>query len=366
MKKVVSVLLFTVILCSSENYAFAEDDNSTPQDGYEALFTHGFLHDIEIVISQEEWDGLVQDMNDYAEAFNGSVQTGNYRKADFIYRGPAGDTVIEEVGLRTKGRFRIIPQDEEGVLHRAHFKVKFNETFDLDQETGEYEERDDRRFYRLRKLILRLNIDPSRRWDNSQIRELYCYDLLRRAGTYTSRTGSTRLTITIGGKQQYFGIYTLIEPIDKSFLTKRYGKDANDGNLYKCDAGGQSGAATLNALENYPAFKRNNPSFLEKLVGVKDWETNHMPTYDLKTNEDEADHTALLSFLDNLNSLSGEKLKRYLDDNFEVDRFLRYQAMNVLMGKWDDYWTYGNNSKYITHRQPASMTGDTILMRTLQ
>jgi len=339
MKKVFSVLFFLGLLFGSANFAFTQDNNSTIQDGYEALFTHGLLHDIEIAISQAEWDGLVQDMRDYAEEFNGSVQTGNYRKADFIYKGPAGDTVISQVGLRTKGRFRIIPQDVEGVLHRAHFKVKFNETFDLEPGTEEYQERDDRRFFRLRKLILRQHGT----WDISQIRELYSYDLIRQAGAYTSRTGSARLTITIAGKQHYFGIYTLIEPVDKSFLTKRYGRDANDGNLYKCDALGQGGPATLKSLENYPAFKRNNPFFLRKLVGVKDWETNYRPTYDLKTNEDAEDHSALLDFIDNLNSLSGDELKQYLDDNFEVDRFLRYQAMNVLLGKWDDYWTLGNN-----------------------
>ena len=41
--------------------------------------------------------------------------------------------------------------------------------------------------------------------------------------------------------------------------------------------------------------------------------------------------------------LRGDALKGYLDENFEVDRFLRYVAMNVLLGKWDDYWTMGNN-----------------------
>jgi hypothetical protein len=51
----------------------------------------------------------------------------------------------------------------------------------------------------------------------------------------------------------------------------------------------------------------------------------------------------LLDFIDKLDALEGDQLKGYLDGNFEVDRFLRYQAMNVLLGKWDDYWTVGNN-----------------------
>ena len=33
----------------------------------------------------------------------------------------------------------------------------------------------------------------------------------------------------------------------------------------------------------------------------------------------------------------------YLESTFEVDRFIRYLAMNFLIGKWDDYWAIGNN-----------------------
>ena len=239
MKKILPVLLFAGILFSFGVYGSEKDNENN--DGYEELFTHGNLHEIEIVISQKEWEGLIQDMKDYAaDDFMGLPRTGNYRKVTFIYKGPAGDTTIEEVGFRTKGNVsRVIPQDDDGNFHRSHFKVKFNKTFDQEKGTKEYEERRDRRFYRLRSLTLRWHMSGSPSMNNveedvSQIRELYCYDLLRKAGVYTSKTGSARLTITIGGEKHYFGIYTIMEPMDKSFLTKRYGKDKNDGNLYKC------------------------------------------------------------------------------------------------------------------------------------
>jgi hypothetical protein len=301
-------------------------------------------------MTQAEWDGLIQDMKDYArtdlsregglQQLKGKGLTGNYRKATFIYRGPAGDAVIQEVGFRTKGRStRPIPEEIWGFFHKAHFRVRFNEVFDQKEGTEEYEARRDRRFASLRTLELRMHLQDIR-WDNSQIRELYCYDLMNRAGVYTSRTGSARLTITIDGEEQYFGIYTMIETIDQSFLTKRYGRANDDGNLYKCSLG-DSGPATLEPIDE--KFT-DNPIFPEeKVIGVKDWKTHYRPTYDLKTNEDAADHTELLRFIDNLNSLSGAELRDYLDENFEVDRFLRYQAMNMLIGKWDDYWAIGNN-----------------------
>jgi len=310
-------------------------------DGYELLFTHGMLHEIEIVITQEQWDAHIKDMRDYASTEYRHVGlTGRYRKATFIYKGPAGDTTIEEIGFRTKGHWtRPIPEDYSGNFHRAHFKVKFNKRFEQEEGTAEYEERRDRRFCRLRALVFRLNLQETN-WDTSQIRELYCYDLVNRAGVYTSKTGSATLTITIDGTKHYFGVYTLIEPIDKSFLTKRYGTNGNNGNLYKC-LWGDSGPASLQPVDE---VRIPNPISQEsRIIGVKDWRTHYRPTYDLQTNEDQADHTELLSFIDNLNTLSGAELKDYLDANFEIDRFLRYQAMNMLIGRWDDYWAMGNN-----------------------
>lgn len=310
-------------------------------DGYELLFTHGILHDIEIAITQEEWDGLINDMKRYARTDRLSRgMSGNYRKATFIYKGTAGDTTIEEVGFRTKGHWtRPIPEDDGGDFHRAHFKVKFNKIFDQEEYTAAYKERNNRRFCRLRELEFRLNL-ASDYWDASQIRELYCYDLFNRAGAYTSKTGSAKLTITIDGTKRYFGIYTIIEPIDKSFLTKKYGNTGNNGNLYKC-LWGDSGPASLQPIDEIGI---PNPLSREKrIIGIKDWRTHYRPTYDLQTNEDQADHTELLSFIDNLNTLSGAELKDYLDANFEIDRFLRYQAMNMLVGKWDDYWAMDNN-----------------------
>ncbi len=350
MKRISSVIFLSVIMvafvgCGQGEIQPQSQVNAIKfsRQGYETLFTHGNLHEIEIVISQQEWDGLLRDMWVYAtNAPDGRPLTGNYRKATFIYKGPAGDAIIGEVGFRTKGHFnRPYPEDQEGQFHRSHFKIKFNKVFNQREGTAEYQDRSQRRFAKLRELELRMNTFnvATGDWDASQMRELYAYDLMRRAGVYTSRTGSARLTITIGGEKHYFGIYTLIEPVDKSFLTKRYGSNRNDGNLYKCLWTGY-GPATLEPIDKY----EDNPSVdTDKIIGVKDWRKQYRPTYDLKTNTDVPDHSVLLDFIDNLDTLSGADLKEYLEANFEVDRFLRYLAMNVLIGRWDDYWADGNN-----------------------
>jgi len=338
--------LFVLSACDLPPEDDGDGGGSIDYSCYEALFSETALHEIEIVISQEEWDGHIQDMKDYAENDTmGLGRTGKYRHATFAYRGPAGDRTIQAVGFRTKGNAsRTIPQDiddetgEHGALHRAHFKVKFNESFGLVEGTDAYQERDDRRFCQLRKLDFRMNAFDPPWWDESQVREIYSFDLLDRAGVTAPRTGSAKLYITIEGVRNYFGIYTIIEPVDKSFLTKRYGRDGDDGNLYKC-LFGDSGPATLEPIEDVPVSMFQE----RRVIGSKDWKTNYRPTYDLKTNEDEADHRVLINFINKLNSLSGSDLKSYLDKNFAVDRFLMVQAINVILGKWDDYWPMGNN-----------------------
>jgi len=311
MMKLLSVALLAFILFAFGGCAGGDilpqsgDAIKFSRQGYEVLFTHGNLHDIEIVISQEEWDGLLRDMWVYAtNAPDRRPLTGNYRRATFIYRGPAGDAIIEEVGFRTKGHFnRPYPQDLQGQFHRSHFKIKFNKVFDQEEGTTEYEERSQRRFAKSRELELRMNTFnvATGDWDTSQMRELYAYDLMRRAGVNTSRTSSTRLTITIGGEKHYFGIYTLIEVVDKSFLTKRYGSNRNDGNLYKCLWTGYGPAS----LEPFDKYKDNPFVNSNGIIGVKDWRNHYRPTYDLKTNTDVPAHTVLLDFIHNLDALSG-------------------------------------------------------------
>ncbi|QEN03982.1 hypothetical protein EW093_04455 [Thiospirochaeta perfilievii] len=271
-------------------------------NNFNKIFDHTVIHEIEIQISQSEWDGILSDM-----AIN--KRTGNYREAKFIYRGLAGDEVIDIVGFRTRGNTTRRYPEVNGKYQRAHFKINF-----------------DKKFHGLSKLNLKWNYNK----DPSQIRELYSYDMLNKAGVFAPKTGSAKLYIKIGDKKRVdFGIYTLIEPIDKSFLKRRFGSDANDGNLYKC-LWQQGGSATLYGN-------------ITKKIGVKDWTIDYRPSYDRKTNEEDTDYSDLINFAKNISRLKDSEYKEYMEDHFEIDRFLRYQAMAMLLGMPDDYWAMGNN-----------------------
>ncbi|MCI5211479.1 MAG: hypothetical protein D3910_22465 [Candidatus Electrothrix sp. ATG2] len=147
-----------------------------------------------------------------------------------------------------------------------------------------------------------------------------------------------RLIIKAGAKEMDYGVYQILEPIDKDFLKKRFGGKHNDGNLYK-----QSHLADLNTIPE---------SEVKKTIVVKDvkgWRCDpasaedFRPVYGLETNKYLNDNSMLLDFMKQLNTLSGTALKNYLEQHFEVDRFLRYQALGVLIGSPDDYWANGNN-----------------------
>ncbi|MBN1384402.1 MAG: CotH kinase family protein [Elusimicrobia bacterium] len=292
---------------------------------YEALFSLGNLHELEVIFSQNEWSSLLRDIGK-------NLRTDKYRKARFICRGPMGKVVIEDVGFRIRGgTSRRTPQEGNGKFQKAHFKIKFDCTFDMKKGSEEYKKRGKREFANMRALNLKWVREneiyqPNGEIvisDKTQIRELYSYVLLNRAGVITSKAGSAALKITVNGVTHDFGIYTIIEPIDKRFLAKRFGKDQNKGNLYKC----------LWWKWNAPL----EPIRDSGLVGIKDAERQYLPVYDLKTNKKSPNHSVLHDFIKNLNSLSGTAFVNYMDTHFEVDRFLRYLAINFLVGNPDDY-----------------------------
>lgn len=308
------ILLFAISVISTSRLEIEEsivtEDTSFV---YTRLFNDDILHDIRIYMTRDEWLGLGEDVLDYAK-YDNYMRTGNYRVAKVEYEDQFGLYFISNIGIRTRGNTtRVVPGTEDNVFKKAHFKLNFNS----------FEEKT---FLGLNELYLKSN----RSEDLSYIREDYAYDLFEEFNINTSKSSFTTLTFYIDDQVYDFGVYEIIEPIDKTFLTKRYSKKANDGNLYKC-LWQNFGPATLSIIKD------------DKAVGSKDWKKGYRPSYDLQTNIDLSDYDDLYEFIYKLNTLSGDKLKAYLDKNFEIDKFLKTLALNVCLGMPDDYWAMGNN-----------------------
>ena len=272
-----------------ESNQIADRGDSTSEEdygtvAYDTLFDNSVFHHFKIVMTKEEWKGLSDDMLAIAPV-DENMRTGKYRKADLYYEDKNGQVKVGEVGIRTKGNLsRTLPEDSKG-MNRFHFKIKFDETFQMSKETAGYAVRKDREFADLSSLNFKVNDGA----DPTNIREIFAYDLINSYGVTAPKASMATLTFVIEGVEHNFGVVRYIESVDKNFLTQRYGKKLNDGNLYKC------------LWQNYgPASLMPLSQTAE--IGIKDSSKNYRPTYDRKTNENDIDYQDLQDFIENLNS----------------------------------------------------------------
>ncbi len=149
--------------------------------------------------------------------------------------------------------------------------------------------------------------------DPSFVREHLSLQLFREAEVPAARSTHTRLYIN----EEYMGLYLNVEQIDDEFVQGRFGDDT--GNIYKCYWGS-------NLLDDGQIY--NNDVF------------------ELKTNDELDIRTQLQEFVHVLNDTGDPNWKASLEDLFNVNSFIRYLAMEALLGHWDGY-TYNKNNYYL-------------------
>ena len=116
-----------------------------------------------------------------------------YIKAQFTIAGHQ----IKDVGIRLKGASTYTYS--AGTLKRS-FKVDFNRYVE------------EQEFLGFKKLNLNNNVT-----DPTQVREAVTYKAYRDAGVPGSRTCFSRVFLTVNGfcKNEYLGMYTIVEQFDK-------------------------------------------------------------------------------------------------------------------------------------------------------
>ena len=332
MKKTVRILLTALVLvvplllgsCHPDEIVVVDEldpeeaDDPDRVDWAAALdyvFDASVVPEIHVKVSEAEWNRLLK-------AYDANHDTQEFVHCDVRYVKGTGETVIRDAGLRLKGNTsRRRPEGKEGQPHDAKSPDWHHCHFGLD--FHEYEKDRDHTLRGLRRMDLKWFKD-----DPAYVREIYCYDLFRRFGVWTAvRDVYARLWIQVGeGKEAYFGVYGMLEHIDKNFVRSRLdGFGHKGGNLWKC---------------RYPADLRKTSASM----GVDD--DVHTYTYELKTNKEEGFDAAkaqLQHFIRNLNALSGEAFDTWIASVMDVDLFLRTLAVNVAVGMWDDYWNNMNN-----------------------
>ena len=269
---------------------------------------------------------------------------------------------FEEVGMRMKGntsRRRFFQNGD--FVDRAHFKLNFKYTFDSalfddpllfpfkhdwSADAAGRKQRKDRSFLGLDKLDIKY---VARNMDGCYLRELYAYLAFREADIPAPYANIVKVKFS-GESSVYEADYEAIEPIDKGFLKRRFGKDEAKGDLYKCvyNAMGKADLTRDGAVDRSTGLRVAHGK-----IGVEENYFGYAPVYQLKTNDDlgeESDFSAMTNFIVTLRDCvyEGESIET-LNGILDVDEFLRMSAVSYLLGNFDDQ-RYNYNNYYLYFR----------------
>ena len=217
------------------------------------------------------------------------IWTDEYLPTGFRFVNSLMDTTLDfEVGIRLRGN---TSRDKP----KKSLKIKFKEF-------------DGNKFYGYKKFNLKAEVN-----DPSMVREMLSLQMFRNANVPAARSHFSEVYINGG----YIGIYLNVEQLDDEFVDSRF--ENEDGNLYKCAWGA--------TLEDNGQIYNND-------------------IYEIETNEDENDRSILAHFVDVLNNTSDDNFQEEIEKVFDVQPFIRYLAVEALIGHWDGY-SYNQNNFYI-------------------
>lgn len=224
---------------------------------------------------------------------------------------------LNDVGFRMRGQFSLRESRE-----KKPWKI----------DTDAYVEGQE--FHNLRQLMFTNNIG-----DASMLQEKLAYDTMRFAGVPSSHVCFVELWIDFADDDEpaiFWGVYTMIERVDKKFLASRFGRDYREGNLYKAN----------HALRGPMDLVYYGPD-------IEDYPTqNGLYAYGKATNEEQPDYSDILNLIyviDGVEYETPEDFAAALEEVFDVDSFLRYMAVVVTLGNWDSYPYTGNNYYLFYH-----------------
>ena len=287
------------------------------REGYDYVWDNTVIPEIHIDVSRNQWNTLLT-------YYDNNPFTTQYVMATATFVKDGETTVIDSVGLRLKGNTsRRRPEGWNGHMHEtnntdwhhAHFGLNLRKYVDDDNHT----------IQGVRKLHLKWFKD-----DPAYVREVFCYELFRRAGVWTAiRDNYCRLWIHVEGdsKEAYFGVYGMLEPIDKRYVKDRKDRFGNsNGYLWKC----RNGAAGL-----------NNPN--GDIWYDDDSDDRHAYTLETQTEEFDSARVQLLDLMNKINGLNDNEFYTWIQQVTDVDLLLKTYAVNIAVGMWDDYWNNANN-----------------------
>ncbi|MFT4800983.1 MAG: spore coat protein H [Flavobacteriaceae bacterium] len=249
------------------------------------LFNQEELHEIRITFKEQNFWSILNDNYTLSQ----TLEENFYLMANIEIDG----IVVDSVGVRQKGEY-----SHKGFPGKKKpLKIDFNEFVG------------GKKFQGLKKINLaNFAADPS------MMRDMLSYKIHELKGNTYCETSYTKVYLN----EEFWGLYLIVEQIDKTFLKKNFGE--NDGNLYK--------SITRTGLR---------------------WEGNDFEPYsnniELKTNKTKNDHAAFINFIDILNNRPEE-----IESVFDMESFLSILSVDVVINNWDSY--YDNERNFYLYLNP--------------
>ncbi len=207
----------------------------------------------------------------------------------------------EHVGMRFKGNSTLNHAWQLG-------KRKFSFRLNFDKYEDQYPETDDQRFWGFQELVFNSN------WrDDSMIREFLASELFSKAGVHASRSAFYRVFADVGEGPVYWGLYSLAEDASDSVLDNQF--DDDNGNLYKPEGNG----ADFTHFDAEGFVKKTNEE-------LEDW----------------SDVQAVIDAL-HADRSDAQAWRNGLEKGLAVEAFLKWLALNTLIGNWDSYGNVAHN-----------------------
>ena len=325
-------LLFTTIAAVGMSLGQALGQGENPSAGPESLFGLDNVIDVHIRIEPEEWaklqppKGTKMGFEGFDLAIQGlmvdALTGGHFRSQKSTRPGLAGylgvdhqygkaevtidGETVKGIGLRYKGNGSFLKYVEGDVTRRLSFKIDFNEYDDELEFRG----------------LTKVNLN-----NGSLMREPLSYELFREAGIHCSRVGYAKVSLTIPGKidRRPHGRYTVIEQVDKRFLKDRYG----------------SAKGLLMKPSTFGAFRYFGEEWDKYEIGF-------VP----KTEPTEEQKQRVIEFARLIHKSEDDAFEEKVKDYLDVDQFLRFLAVNVLLTNLDSFLT-GHQNHYI-YLEPES------------
>lgn len=259
---------------------------ATAQENGTELFDESYVHEIRITFQESSfWTTL---SNDYDNATQNGTDVP-YRQADMTIDGVS----VSAIGVRQKGYF-----SNWGAMGSVKKPLKIStDEFTVDQEYDG---------------VRRINLSNGF-MDPSMMRDVLAYKFMRSAGIPAPRTAYAKVYLN----NTYWGLYIMVEEVDKRSLKNWYGGQNNDGNLFKCI---------------------NNTSLNWQGTSV----SQYTDEFELKTNEDVNDWSRFLDFVEAI-SASNNNFETEITPVLDIDKYVKVLAADVLMLNWDSYYYHGRN-----------------------